>query len=412
MRVLHTADWHLNDRLGRVKRQSDIVARLEEIANYLDDYSVEVMIVAGDIFSDYMRLDELQSAFGDVHKIFRPFLRRGGTILGISGNHDSEHLFRLLRSALDMANPVDEQRRDRPTGRLYLASNPSIITLPDKNDQLVQFVLMPYPRVERYLQDEATRYSSIEEKNQRLHHAFTERLNTLRDSRLTPNFNPQYQSVLVSHIHVRGSVVRENSRYHLSETEDVMFDAGDIPTNWTYVAYGHIHRAQTLLNTSHIRYAGGIERFDAGEKDDLKSVVLFDIGEKGLLSEPTELPLDATPIYHIEIDDPIAQLPTFGDLYPDRERALVAYKLIYKADQGYNRDEVNQALEAIFPRWYQRQIDMGDTSLAPIEHSSGLTLHDVPGTVRSYLNSRLVDDPDKDDLISLAEELLANRGGN
>jgi DNA repair protein SbcD/Mre11 len=51
MRILHTADWHLNDRLGRLDRQEDIVARLEEIASYLEEHQVDVMVVAGDLLA-------------------------------------------------------------------------------------------------------------------------------------------------------------------------------------------------------------------------------------------------------------------------------------------------------------------------------------------------------------------------
>lgn len=91
MKILHTSDWHLNERLKHVPRQGDIVARLEEIAGYLEEYQVDVMVVAGDLFSHYNRLEELKSAMGEVNRIFKPFLLQGGTIVTISGNHDDEN---------------------------------------------------------------------------------------------------------------------------------------------------------------------------------------------------------------------------------------------------------------------------------------------------------------------------------
>ncbi len=51
MRILHTADWHLTEKLGPIDRRPDLIARLQEIATYLDEYRVDVMVVAGDIFS-------------------------------------------------------------------------------------------------------------------------------------------------------------------------------------------------------------------------------------------------------------------------------------------------------------------------------------------------------------------------
>lgn len=51
MRILHTADWHLTEKLGSVDRRPDLLARLQEVAAYLDEHKVDVMVVAGDMFS-------------------------------------------------------------------------------------------------------------------------------------------------------------------------------------------------------------------------------------------------------------------------------------------------------------------------------------------------------------------------
>lgn len=93
MRILHTSDWHLNDRLGTQSRRTDITARNEEIASYLLQYSCDTLIIAGDLFSQYIRLEEVRDALEDTNRILRPFLLKGGTILAISGNHDNEALF-------------------------------------------------------------------------------------------------------------------------------------------------------------------------------------------------------------------------------------------------------------------------------------------------------------------------------
>src|SRR5690349_19169731 len=107
MRILHTSDWHLSDRLGRVDRQPDIVARLKELAGYLDEHQVDVLLMTGDFFSQYSRTDAVRRALGDVNETFKPFLMRGGTIVAIAGNHDAEGLFNLLRHTLDLAAPLD-----------------------------------------------------------------------------------------------------------------------------------------------------------------------------------------------------------------------------------------------------------------------------------------------------------------
>jgi exonuclease SbcD len=401
MRILHTSDWHLNDKLGRISRQGDIVKRLEQIANYLDEHKVDVMVVAGDLFSQYNRLDELKSAVGEINKVFKPFLLDGGTIVTISGNHDNEAFFNLMRFALDLADPIDTNKSGaRPRGRLYLAAEPTCLLLEDKAGEQVQFVLMPYPTSSRYLKGEKARYSSMDEKNRLLHQSMLKKINLIKDKYI----NPKLPSVLVGHAHIRGSEL--HNLYRISEREDVVFEAGDIPTNWAYAAYGHIHKPQALAGTTHVRYSGSIERLDFGERDDKKSVVLVEIGAKGRTQEPVCLPLNATPIYRVEINNP-EEISSLKDKYSELERALVRYKLTYKPGD-HNRDAICRELDKIFPRWYEREIVI-DGSIISLKSSTNLiNTQDLPTTVRTYLQQKLADNPDKDAVFKLAEQLLAD----
>ncbi|NMG18569.1 metallophosphoesterase family protein [Brasilonema bromeliae] len=401
MRILHTSDWHLNDKLGRIPRQGDIVKRLEEIANYLDEHKVDVMVVAGDLFSQYNRLDELKSAVGEMRDVFQPFLLGGGTIVTISGNHDNEAFFNLMRFALDLADPIDPKKPGaKPSGRLYLAAQPTYLLLKDKAGQPVQFVLMPYPTSSRYLKDEKTRYSSMDEKNSLLHQAMLQKIDSVKNKFI----KPELPSVIVGHAHIRGSQL--HNLYRISEREDVVFDAGDIPTNWAYAAYGHIHKAQALAGTTHVRYSGSIECLDYGEKDDEKSVVLVEIGAKGRTKEPECLPLNATPIYRVEINNP-EEIASLKDKYSELDRALVSYKLTYKPGE-HNRDAICRELDKIFPRWYDREIMTDGSSISLKSSTLAADTQDVATTVRGYLQQQLAGHQDKDAVLALAEKLLAD----
>ena len=52
MRILHTADWHLGDRLGRQDRTDDLRRAVERVAGYCNSEKVDVLLVAGDLFSE------------------------------------------------------------------------------------------------------------------------------------------------------------------------------------------------------------------------------------------------------------------------------------------------------------------------------------------------------------------------
>lgn len=403
MKILHTSDWHLNDRLGHISRQKHIFNRLKEIAQYLKDHNVDVMVVSGDLFSQSTRLEDVRDAINDVNSVFKAFLLGGGTIVAISGNHDNEPLFEMMRTTLDLASPLDPQNKGvRPKGRLYLVTQPTYLMLEDKLGQQVQFVLMPYPTSARYLRDENVNYSTLEEKNSLLHSAMVNRIRKIQETQI----KPELPSVLVTHIHIRG--IQTHNLYKITEREDVVFDLVDIPMNWAYVACGHIHKAQAISGTTHVRYAGSIDRMDYGERDDKKSVVLVEVNSKGREGDPICLPLNATAIYRIEINDPEREIPLLKERYPNHQEALVSYQLRYKASDHSKRDQYCRDLDAIFPLCYGRKIVIEETENLVNTSVTSKNIRDVRSTVENYLQQELakLDKTFRENIIKTAEKLL------
>ncbi|MCL4559889.1 MAG: exonuclease subunit SbcD [Chloroflexi bacterium] len=399
MKILHTSDWHLNERQGHVDRQPDIVRRLVEIAGFLDQHKVDVMLVSGDLFSNTVRLDQARSAFADVSRIFRPFLIRGGTMIVIGGNHDSEDLFNMCRTAMDLAAP-QEASADKPKlpGRLYLFDRSGYMTLANRSAGLVQFVLLPYPFPSRYLRPDQMNFKTVDERNSIVHQELKNQLERIKAQLV----KPEYPTVLVSHLHVRGN--RVHSLYHISESQDVIFDPTDLPMEWAYSAFGHIHLPQFIRGSNRAQYAGSIDRFDFSEAADIKSVVLFEIDQSGMKGEPTLLPLNATPLRKIEVHSQ-AEVDALTTQYPEPQQDIVEMKIIYKPGED-NPDAMRDAVEKIFPRWIERKIEPegGDFETVSVEGVSAP--EDVPGSVRSYLKTQLQNHADRDDLLALAEEML------
>src|SRR4051812_22443218 len=120
MRLLHTADWHLGDRLGRIDRTDDLRRAVERVAAYCQSERVDVLLVAGDVFSELARPDGLREAVRHLQAVFDPFLRGGGTILAVTGNHDNENFCQTLRHAMGLAAPGSSGAGELvPSGRLY-----------------------------------------------------------------------------------------------------------------------------------------------------------------------------------------------------------------------------------------------------------------------------------------------------
>jgi exonuclease SbcD len=405
MRILHTADWHLADRLGRQDRTQDLRKAVERVADYCASEKVDVLLVAGDLFSELAGPDALRESIRHLHETFGAFLRGGGTMITLTGNHDKETFCQTLRHAMSLAAPVAGKSGDRAqAGRLYLATGPTLLRLGDAvhgND--VQFILMPYPTPTRYLHDEAAqRYQGLDEKNRHLMAAYTSRL---RDVQQSERFDPTLQTVLAAHIAVGGAQLP--TLFRLSEQEDVVFSDADLPTGFAYIALGHIHRAQCIGGQPHVRYCGSIERLDLGESQDQKEVVVLDLGPEGLQGTPRSLPLEGTRVYEVQIFQPKLEIPQLREQYPDAGNDLVRIKCTYTAGVD-NREETLRQLEEVFPRWYDRQILEAGTlggTLAVGEPVRGKSFEE---TVRDYLSLELTNEPEelRQAVLQRAEKLM------
>src|SRR5262245_57942885 len=350
MRILHTADWHLGDRLGRIDRTDDLRRAVERIAAYCRTESVDVLIVAGDVFSEAARPDGLRDAIEHLRDTFAPFLMSGGTIVAVTGNHDNETFCQTLCHAMNLAAPgVATPGVVEPTSRLYLATEPSLVRLADRTSTtIVQFLLMPFPTPAVFLADSSSRrYSSLAEKNDRLRAAFVRRLNALLGDARVDRTRPM---VLVAHVGVSGADL--SNRFRITEETDIVIDEAAWPATFAYVALGHIHNPQAVGGHPHVRYCGSIERLDLGESADDKTVVLLEIGGGGIAASPKLLPLAATPIYRVDVMDP-AEIPSLATRFSDHATALVNLRFSYDA-RRHDLPDIQQRLEAVFPRWYAR----------------------------------------------------------
>jgi exonuclease SbcD len=348
-------------------------------------------------------MDHLRRAVADVNRVFKPFLLRGGTMVVVSGNHDNEDFFALLRDTIDLALPLDpRQTGPRPGGRLYIASQPALLELADKKNQPVQFALLPYPTSSRYLHNDETDYRSLAEKHRRLHDAMLRRLSALMNERM----NPTLYSVLVAHLHVRGSQL--HNLYHASERDDILFQESELPTHWEYMALGHIHKPQALPNIPHAWYAGSPERLNKSEPNKKeKGVVLVEIGPKGRRGNPEWVPLHATPFYHLDIRHPETDLQGLREQYREYERALVSYRLVYKPGEHDPR-RIFQELQTIFPNIYDWRDEPEGQLSAEIgsDVADPDSLRDAPTIIENYLQDRLGDHPEKEAVLALMQELL------
>jgi len=403
MRIVHTADWHLCNRLGRIDRTRDLQQRVETVARLCDEQRADVLIIAGDLFSEYAEAEHVTAAFDHVLRTFDPFFARGGTILAVTGNHDRDGRINLVRSGMTLAVPFAKKQGGIAGGRMYLNNGRGFATLLGPDGRAVQFVFVPYPFRSRYDLSTAD-YMTKEEENNLLHAKVSEWLQSITTM---DGFDTRVPTVLIGHLHVRGAEV--HTVYKMNAADDVQFDFADLHPSWAYVALGHIHKPQTVNGQAHVRYPGSLDRLDSTE-DHEHGVILFEVGSTGLEGEPQWLPIPATPFHAVTLTDVAAELPTLAEKYPDRESAIVKVE-IQPHEMTMSRDEVARQLRRVFPRlhdvkWIPREASATTTGPTIDVRAS------LDSTVRDYLvnHGELQADPDKDELLKLLDTFLP-RGG-
>ena len=82
MKLLHTADWHLNDRLGWIDRTEHLRRRVEQVADICERESVDVLVIAGDLFSEQA---EVSSRINQVADSLRHLIHVPGDAVSFGG---------------------------------------------------------------------------------------------------------------------------------------------------------------------------------------------------------------------------------------------------------------------------------------------------------------------------------------
>ena len=274
MRILHTADWHIGQRLHERQRHEEHKQFLEWILDTIQEYEVELLLVSGDIFDTSLPSAEATNLYYEF--LFRLYNETETYTIIIAGNHDSSRHLEAPREFLKM-------------GRIHvvgLAKEPAdcVVSIPDKNLR-VAVAAVPYlsenelPHVS---------YESEIEKNER----YRERLKTFYADCVSymPKALPK---ILMGHLFVDGGQETDSER-NIQIGGASAVRASDFPEGVDYVALGHLHRPQTIEGSAYpIRYSGSPIPMRFNEAAYCKKVFLLEISDDGILTqhEDIEIPI-------------------------------------------------------------------------------------------------------------------------
>ncbi len=253
MKFLHLSDLHLGKRIGEISLIEDQKYILNQILHIADREKVDGILIAGDVYDKSVPSVEAIGVFDD---FLVNISNRNIPVFVISGNHDSAERLSFGNRLMDMKGVYVS-----PTYR----GDAKKITLTDEFGE-VNIYMLPFvkPSVIRQLfpEEEITDY--------------TDALNIAINNM---NIDDAKRNVLITHQFVTGASRTESEEISVGGTDNV---SGEVFEKFDYVALGHIHRAQSC-GMEKIRYSGTPLKYSFSEVNDIKSVTVIELSEKGSL---------------------------------------------------------------------------------------------------------------------------------
>ncbi|RME09699.1 MAG: exonuclease subunit SbcD, partial [Bacteroidetes bacterium] len=100
MKILHTSDWHLGQKLTGRDRDEEHRLALDWLADFIAQEKVDVLVVAGDVF-------DIHNPPNSARELYYRFLRKliqssVRHVVVIGGNHDSPNMLEAPKELLQL----------------------------------------------------------------------------------------------------------------------------------------------------------------------------------------------------------------------------------------------------------------------------------------------------------------------
>jgi len=262
VRILHTADLHLGQRLYGRRREPEQAQVLDWIVGIAGEQAVDALVLCGDIFDTASPSTQAQ----ELYYRFLHSLRSTGCrhVVVLAGNHDSPS---FLAAPAPLLRAMD----------VHVVTSPELVVLQDASGRPQALVeAVPYLR-ERDVR-EAMPGASLEEKAAAWRRGIAAAYAALDVQAQAMGLD--VPRIALGHVLVAGSQAHEGEGMRLSIGGLDAVPASVFPA-CQYVALGHIHRAQWVGDGRRIRYSGAPLALGFGDAGASKTVEVVDLHHDG-----------------------------------------------------------------------------------------------------------------------------------
>lgn len=361
MRIIHTADWHLGQFFYSKSRAAEHQQFLDWLLAAIVQHQVDALIVAGDLFDTGSPPSYARELFNRFVVALQP---SGCQLIVLAGNHDSvatlnesrELLACLNTRVITSATPGGEQQvltlqqRDGTPGALLCA--------------------IPYLRPRDILRSQAgqsgrdKQLSLLQAIEQHYQHCYAAAV-AQREA-----MGSVLPIIATGHLTTVGVSKSDSVRDIYIGTLDA-FPAQAFPPA-DYIALGHIHRAQRIADSDHIRYSGSPIALSFDELGREKSVFLLEFSTRlesvTPLVIPSFQPMQMLKGAMAEIEQQLTAFHTYeGDLPVWLDIEITTQE--YLSDLQRRIEQLTEALpvEVLLVR---RSRDQRQRSLARLENET------------------------------------------
>jgi exonuclease SbcD len=290
MRIIHTSDWHLGQYFYGKSRANEHQQFLNWLLTKVESHNVDAIIVAGDIFDtatppSYAR----QMYFNFISEI----QALNCQLIVLAGNHDSVSMLAESKELLGALNTKVIANVTDINIERNLAEQ--VFTIKDKQGQGQAVICaVPFIRPRDVIKSKAGQSATDKSKSlqqaivSHYQHLFEQAQQLVSEqNKLAANGNKGKLPIIATgHLTALGVTSSDSVRDIYIGTLEALpsnaFPAAD------YIALGHIHRAQKVGKTEHIRYSGSPIALSFDEAKQAKCVLLVDF-DQNKLSKVTDL---------------------------------------------------------------------------------------------------------------------------
>ncbi|MDR2267732.1 MAG: exonuclease SbcCD subunit D [Christensenellaceae bacterium] len=251
MKFFHISDLHIGKRINEFSMFEDQQYILEQIVKIAIELRPDAVLIAGDVYDKNVPSED---AILLLDKFLCDLNDLDIAVYVIAGNHDSQ--VRLAFGAkLLKSNNVH-----------IVGSFSGIIEKSIFSDQYGEIGIWMLP----YLKPSLVRkYFENEE--------ITNHEDAIATVLKNTEIDKNERNILIAHQFVTNADISGSEEIYVGTLEDV---SAALFSNFDYVALGHIHRAQSIgCNT--VRYSGTPLKYSIHEADQIKSITVVEMLEKG-----------------------------------------------------------------------------------------------------------------------------------